>query len=74
MNAQGIIRVYTETANTKPSGTLYYGLAEPIITDISDILTDDNFIEVESGGSLEFVNEYKYAVPSTVKYTIKVGS
>ena len=52
----------------------YYELTEPIITDISDILTDDNFIEVESGGSLEFVNEYKYAVPSMLKYTIKVGS
>lgn len=54
--------------------TFYYEIAEPVITDISDILTGDNFIEVESGGSLEFVNEYKYAVPSTVKYTIKVGS
>lgn len=54
--------------------TVYYELAEPIITDISDILTDDNFIEVESGGTLEFVNEYQNAVPSTVKYTVKVGS
>lgn len=55
--------------------TMYYELAEPIITDISDILEDGNFIEVESGGSLEFVNEYKNAVPSTVKYTdVKVNS
>jgi hypothetical protein len=60
-------------ANNTPV-TMYYELAEPIITDISDILTDDNFIEVESGGTLEFVNEYKNAVPSTIKYTIKVGS
>lgn len=49
---------------------VYYALTEPIITDISDILTDDNFIEVESGGTLEFVNEYKNAVPSTIKYTV----
>ena len=67
---------YTDTTAFKAamSGVmLYYELAEPIITDISDILTDDNFIEVESGGTLEFANEHKYAVPSTVKYTIKVG-
>lgn len=50
--------------------TLYYELAEPIITDISDIIKDGNFIEVESGGALEFANEHKYAVPSTVKYTV----
>jgi hypothetical protein len=56
--------------STPPTGILYYELAEPIITDISDILTGDNFIEVESGGTLEFVNEYKNAVPSTIKYTV----
>lgn len=32
------------------------------------------FIKVEGGGSIEFVNEYKNAVPSTVKYIRKVGA
>lgn len=59
--------------STPPTGILYYECAEPIITDISDILTNDNFIEVESGGTLEFVNEYQNAVPSTIKYIVKVG-
>jgi hypothetical protein len=30
--------------------------------------------EVEGGGTLEFVNEYGYAVPSTVKYLLKEES
>ena len=48
-----------------------YELAEPIVTDISDILPDDNFIYVESGGKLTFVNEHEFAVPSTVTYMSK---
>lgn len=52
--------------------TLIYKLLEPEIIDISEYF--DNFIEVEGGGSLEFVNEYQYAIPSTVKYTVKVGN
>jgi hypothetical protein len=46
-----------------------FELAEPIITDITDILTDGNIIDAESGDILEFVNERKKAVPSIVKYT-----
>mgnify|MGYP003542331312 FL=1 len=64
---------YTDTPSFKSamSGVMLY--YELIITDISDILTGDNFIEVESGGTLEFVNEYKNAVPSTIKYIVKAG-
>lgn len=32
------------------------------------------FIEVEGGGSIEFVNEYEQAVPSAVKYLLKKES
>ena len=48
--------------------TLYYELAEPIITDISDILPADNFLHIEAGGTITAVNEYGYAVPTTITY------
>ena len=51
---------------------LYYELAEPVITDISDMLTDDNFIQVEGGGTLTFKNEYEYDVPSEIEYQLEV--
>jgi hypothetical protein len=43
------------------------------VTDISDILTDDNFIEVEGGGSITAVNEFGYAVPTTINYATDIG-
>lgn len=51
--------------------TIYYELATPEVTDISDILSVDNYIEVEGGGSLTFENEYKYDVPSGVTFVTK---
>lgn len=58
---------------------LYYELAEPVVTDISDII-DDTFQEpfkVESGGSLTFKNVngdgYQVAVPSDIQYTVKLS-
>jgi hypothetical protein len=50
---------------------LYYELAEPIITDISEFITEDNFIKVEGGGTLTFKNKYEFAVPNEVVYQIK---
>lgn len=50
---------------------LYYELANPIITDISDILTEDNYIGVEAGGTITLVNEHQYAVPSSITYQVK---
>lgn len=47
---------------------LYYELAEPIITDISDILSDDNFIEVSEGGLVIAENENGLAAPTTIIY------
>ena len=71
MNSQGYIRVYTETQNEKPTGMLYYELAEPIVTDISDILPDGNYIEVEGGGTVTMVNEHQMDVPSEITYQVK---
>lgn len=53
--------------------TVYYTIGEPVITDISDILPADNYIGVEGNGTLTFVNEYGYAVPSEITYMLKGG-
>jgi hypothetical protein len=52
--------------------TVYYELATPEVTDISDLLSADNYIEVEGGGSLTFENEYGYDVPSEIEYQVGV--
>lgn len=55
--------------------TSVIAVANPITVDISAYLSDfDNIITVEGGGSLEFVNEYGNAVPSTITYVVKVGT
>ena len=51
---------------------LVYILNTPIITDISDLLEDDEFIEVEGNGTLEFVNEHSQACGSEVTYEVKL--
>jgi hypothetical protein len=57
---------------------LYYELAEPVVTDISDII-GDTFQEpfnVESGGSLTFKNTngdgYQLAVSSDIQYVVSL--
>jgi hypothetical protein len=37
-------------------------------TDISEYLTDDNYIEVEGGGTITAVNEHENAVPFNIAY------
>jgi hypothetical protein len=55
--------------------TSVISIANPNVVDISTYLTDfDNILEVEGGGSLKFVNEYGQAVPSSILYTVKVGT
>lgn len=52
-----------------------YPLAEPIETDITHLFTDTSpFIKVQGSGSIIANNERKEAVPSTIKYTVKVGT
>lgn len=53
--------------------TIFYELSEPVITDISDILPDDNYIGVEGGGTVTMLNEYGYAVQSEITYMLKGG-
>lgn len=58
---------------------IYYELAEPIVTDISDIIGDtfQEPIDVESGGSLTFKNTngdgYQIAVPSDIQYVVSLS-
>ena len=51
-----------------------YIKAAPVVTDISNLLPDDNFIAVEANGSVTMVNEYAQAVPSAVTYQFKEGA
>ena len=51
--------------------TVVYAIAKPEITDISDLITADNFIAVEPNGMLTFENEYGYDVPSEIVYQLK---
>lgn len=44
-----------------------YALATPIETDISSYLPS-NFISVEGGGAITFVNEFEQKAPSTINY------
>ena len=58
-----------ESFKTAVSGEiLYYELAVPEIIDISDIISTDNFIDVEDSGSLTFNTEYGYNVPCEITY------
>ena len=58
---------------------LYYELAEPIVTDISDIIgnTFQEPLEVEAGGTLTFKNshgdDYRIPVPSSEEYVISLA-
>lgn len=49
--------------------TIVYGV-EKTVTDISDLLTSNNYIEVEAGGTITAVNEHKLAAPSSIKYLV----
>lgn len=59
--------------------TLYYELANPIVTDISTMLTDDFLqnLTVEAGSSVTFKNSnggsYRIPVPSEEEYIVKLS-
>lgn len=50
---------------------LYYELATPVETDISQYI-DNNTIEVEASGTTTFDNTYEQAVPSEITYLVEV--
>lgn len=65
------IGTYTDAAafKTAMSGVmLYYELATPVVTDISDLVSSDNILPVEGGGTVTMVNEYGYDVPNEVTF------
>ena len=72
---------YTDAAAFKQamSGVmLYYELANPVITDISNLIPDDFLrnVEVEAGGSVTFKNSndnYHIPVPSEEEYIVKLS-
>jgi hypothetical protein len=73
---------YTDAAAFKQAMQgviLYYELANPIITDISDLIPDDFLrnIDVEAGGSVTFKNSndnsYRIPVPSEEEYIVKLS-
>lgn len=70
-NSSGDICVTTSDTVNTPSGMLVYALATPEVTDITDLITADNYIDIQGGGSLTFVNQYSQAVPSTIEYGVK---
>ena len=59
--------------------TLYFELAKPIVTDISETIGDtfQEPFEVENGGTLTFKNTngdgYQIAVPSDIQYTVALS-
>lgn len=72
---------YTDAAAFKQAMQgviLYYELANPIVTDISNLIDDDFLrnIEVEAGGSITFKNgndSYRIPVPSEEEYIVKLS-
>jgi hypothetical protein len=50
--------------------SLLYGLAQKEETDISYLISTDNFIKVDGNGSVVMQNEGKKAVPSTIEYQL----
>ena len=76
LSLDGELRIIDDN---QPSGVLYYELAEPIVTDISDLISDDFLtnLEVESGGTLTFKNEngdgYRIPVKSSEEYVVKLS-
>lgn len=84
-NTDGYIYVndtsYTDAAAFKQAMQgviLYYELETPIVTDISDLLTDDFLrnLTVESGGSVTFKggnDDYRIPVPNEEEYVVKLS-
>lgn len=48
--------------------TVRLALATPEVTDITDLFTEGNKLQVQQGGAIRFVNEKKMAIPNTVAF------
>ena len=62
-----------QNANGTPF-TIVYAVATPTETDISNLITSDNMLEVEGGGIIVAENENKHGVPATITYQLKEES
>jgi hypothetical protein len=69
-NAGAKVKAFGAWLNENPIHIIYE-LANPEVTDITDLFTEDNAIEVERGGVLRFVNKDKMPVPSSVWFTTR---
>jgi hypothetical protein len=73
-NAVCIMSPYSDIEQTKEwlHGTRFmFVKAEPEVTDISNMISSDTYIEVEGGGTLTFVNEQEHDVPNKVTFVTK---
>lgn len=57
-----------ETADWLDGTKFIFALETPEVTDITHLFTSDNYIEVESGGTITAVNEHENPVPSHISY------
>lgn len=64
---KGCLELGTGDTTTRPTGVVYYELATPVETDISEYIESD-VIEVSAGGRLEFENEDDMGVPYSATY------
>ena len=48
--------------------TMLYARKDPVVTDLPTVLGDDNFIQVEGGGTIIAINENNYDIPYTINY------
>ena len=67
IGSSGTLWIYNGSSTTQPSGDLYFELATPTETDISEYI-DSDVIEVSAGGHLEFENEDDMGVPYSATY------
>ena len=64
-------REYQEGDTVTDGVTTYYVMDIPVVTDITDLMTDfQAYFEVEAGGTITMENAAMLPVPSTEKYII----
>lgn len=53
--------------------TLVYAIATPTVTDVTEIVPDDNLIRVEEGGTIYAENSYRYEAPLEIIYHVDIN-
>ena len=65
------IQTVADMQNYLKGKTLIYKLANPIITDISNIITEELYLEIQNQGTITFNNDYNLDIPNKITYAIK---